>query len=248
MSKGKIYTLLVFCLSFAVVFGGWFLTKEMLNRKEAEILAEKGQISIEVSENVAENEGQENQVAQEEFEGKVLSEDVIAQILAIWEAGGRELPHEPKTGQMNMEQAIKAGREWIDTLAEKNYLPTYLSECSFDNTSAALCTLESKVSIDEALMSYWRIVYAEGDVEIILTLHAVSGQVWKADISMNTDKLPQSDYTDDELLSMAFPFVTGDNEVVYATLKREDFVVNKQEPITRLILTLNTDIKIKLKN
>lgn len=48
-----------------------------------------------------------------------------------------------------------------------------------------------------------------------------------------------ADCTEEELLAAAFPFLTG-NEV-YAAYKREDIVVNKQEPIVRLLFSLHTE-------
>ena len=88
MNKGKIYTLLVFFLSFTVVIGGWFLTKGMLNCKETEILDVKGQVFVYVSE--ADKTGSDTTV-QGDFEGEVLSEETMAGVLAVWDAGGREM-------------------------------------------------------------------------------------------------------------------------------------------------------------
>lgn len=252
MSKGRIYTFVAFCLSFAVVFGGWFLTKEMLDRDEAEILAEKGQISVEIEE----VDVNENDPEVEIFKGEDLTEDVIAEVLAVWNGGGREVFHEPMDGQMDMEQAINAGRDWIDIMADSNIIPSYLSECSFDDTGAVLCTLDSNVSLEESFISYWKVTYVEGDVEIVLTIHALSGQVWNADISMNEDKMLYGTCSDEEILAIAFPFLTSDDAemivenssiykifaggTVYATLKRESILVTKEEPKARLLLSLGT--------
>ncbi len=256
MSKGKIYTFLMFSLSLTVVFCGWFLTKELLRLQEIEYLSVKGQVSLETSK---EDKEENNPVVQEEFVGETLSEEMIAEVLKVWEAGGREILHEPMAGQMNMEQAIKAGREWIDMLSKNNILPVYLTEHQFSDTSAVLSTLDSQGTLKESLISYWKITYAESDVKIILTIHASSGQVWKADISMSEEKMLFGTCTDEELLAIAFPFMTeenaemiveadavykikiNENGKVHATLKRESIVVDKQEPVERLILGLRTD-------
>lgn len=255
MSRGKIYTLLIFCVSFAVVFGGWFFTREMLDRKEAVILANKGEISVEV----VDVDVNENNPEAGKFEGVVLTENEIAEVLTVWNAGGREVFHEPMTGQMNMEQAINTGREWIDRLAESNILPGYLSECSFDDTSAVLCSLDRSVSLQENYISYWKVTYVEGDVEIILTIHALSGQVWDADITMDEDKMLYGTCSDEEILASAFPFLeNGNTEIVvenstiyriseegtiYATLKRDSILVNKEEPKARLFLGICANIE-----
>lgn len=256
MNKGTIYTFLVFCLSFTVVFGGWFLTKEMLNCKETEILVVKGQVSMDVSET---DKTQSDTSIQGEFEGEVLSEETMAEVLTVWEAGGREVLHEPMEGQMSMEQAIKAGRDWINTLAEKNILSADLLECNFESTNAVLCTLDSKASIEKSLISYWTVTFENGDVDIVLKIHATSGQVWRAVISIGEDNMLFGTCTDEEVIAIAFPFLTKVNtEVikkegktfkisergkVYATLRRDSVVVDKQKPVARLLLSLCTDIE-----
>lgn len=255
MRKDKIYTLLVFCLSFSVVFGGWFLTKELLHSKEKEMLSAKGQIVLENTK----AEGKENApAAQEDFVPQVLSEDQIAEILAVWEAGGREIPHEPMAEQMNMEQAIEAGEKWITSLAEKEILPADLLIYSFRDTSAVLCTLDSAVSLEKSWISYWMITYTGDNVKLVLKIHAATGQVWKADISMSEDKMLFGTCTDEEVLAAAFPFLTStsakiiiednktykvsENGKISATLKRDSVVVDKQTPVERLLLSLETDM------
>lgn len=254
MSKGKICTLLVFCLSFAVVFGGWFFTKEMLNRKEAEILAERGQVSLGVSEtDIKEN----NLAMQEIFEAEVLSEEKIAEILTVWEVGGREVPHDPMRGQMNMEQAIKAGKDWIAVMAEHGIVPEKLAICDFDKITAKLCTLEVQVDFEENLISYWFMKYTKDDVSIDLAIHAASGGIWKANIIMNDFKGGLNEYSPEELLKIAFPFIDAGNKetvnlinnttceimpkgLVFAAVKESSTVVDEQEPIVEIKLWLNT--------
>lgn len=261
MSKDKIYTLTAFSLSFSIVFGGWFLIKNLLNQRAVEFLNGAGQIALQSSE-VALFSGSEPKdilegvSGQGNFKGEALSEDMMEKVLTIWENGGRELPHEPKKRQMKMEQAITAGRNWIVVLAEKKILPSYLGECSFDKTNAKLCALDVEVSFDDALMSFWEITYIGSDVKIILTIHAVSGQVWKADISMNGDKMIYGACSEEELLEIAFPIMIGENDEtmkvnqaiyksfpegrVYAAVKRDQIAVDKQKPAERLLLWLCT--------
>ncbi len=264
MSKGRLYTLIMFFLSFAVVFGGWFLTERMLNYKKAELLGRNGQSSVQsfglaLSAGDDSSDAPEEASGQNDFKGEALSEAMIADILTIWEAGGYELPHEPKEGQMNMGQAISRGEKWISTLCENGVLPSYLAEGNFDKITAKLCTLDVEVTFDAKMISYWEITYATGDVRIILTVHAVSGEIWKANISMNKDRMLFGACSDEELLNIAYPFMKGDNtpvEVinrvicksfsggkVFAAVKRDEVVVNKQEPIARLILWLGTAVE-----
>lgn len=255
MSRGRIYTLLIFIVSFAVVFGGWFFTKEMLNRQKATILAQKGQISVAV----AEVEVSEDIPLSGEFEGTFLTEHEIAQVLTIWNSGGRDYLHEPMTGQMNMEQAINAGREWIDKLAGYNIIPGYLSECNFDDTNAVLSSMDSSLSLEESYISYWKVSFIKEDVEIELTIHALSGQVWDSKISMNEENMIYGTCSNEQILAIAFPFLISSNSevkvedstiyriseegTVYSTLKRDHVLVNKEQPMERLWLGLRTNIE-----
>lgn len=253
-NKGKISTLLLFMLSFCVVFGGWFLTKRLLNYRMEEFLDSTGQIVVNLSEITLLPEETANPT---EFQGTILSEEMIEKVLIVWEEGGYKQLHEPLEGQMTMEQAIAAGRNWIAVLSEKGILPYYLKECSFDKTDAKLCTLDLEVSFEKTLLSLWEIEYIEQNTKIILSIHAASGQIWKADISMNEDEMIYGGLSDGELLNVAFPFMPNEsteskevknivykcfpNKKVYAAVSRSQFVVNEQKPISQMILWLCTE-------
>ena len=261
MHKRKMDTLIPFLLSFCVAVGGWFLTKKLLNQREEEFLNSAGQIALKQSESVIlaesgkkvmeEGTGNENV-----YDGETLSESMMERILAVWESGGYQLPCEPGEGQMNMEQAIMEGRDWIANLAEKEVLPAYLGEGSFDRTDAAFYTLDEEVLFAETLLNYWEVTYTEGDVKIILTIHEISGQVWKADIFMDADKKIYDACSDEELLEVAFPFLkTNEMETirdhqtiykgfpegkVFAALKRSEIKIDKEQETARFILWLCT--------
>lgn len=242
MSKGKIYTLLVSVLSFSVVFGGWFLTKQLLNQKKTEMLKSSGQVALQSSETTWFGETWlDHTQSKSDFVGVELSENEIKKILEVWESGADEVPHEPLEGQMDMEQAIMEGRNWISNLSEQGILPAYLAECSFDKTSAKLCKPDAEVTFDEYLLSYWQNIYVEGDVKIILTINAATGQIWKADISMNESRMLNGTYTDEDMLKIIFPFITEQNSKVFAKLKRSQIVADKQEPQAELTVWLTTD-------
>ena len=112
MSKRRIDTLAMFLLAGCIIFGGWFLTKSFLMRREVKYLNSIGQIAVQSSEiTLFEESGQEDAVRQEsgqqraqeeEFHGVMMNEYERALVLSVWDYGGKELPHEPMNGQMNM--------------------------------------------------------------------------------------------------------------------------------------------------
>ena len=176
--------------------------------------------------------------------------------LAVWEMGGPEVLHEPLPGQIDMEQAIQIGRDWITALVENSILPANLSEDNFGYIKAVLCTPDSNESLEQAFLSCWKVVYMKEDIKIDLKIHALSGQVWNAEISMQESKMLPETLSEKEMLTIAFPFMPaemGINEEtsdtykisekgqVYATVKRDRILVNKEEPIARLFLNLCTE-------
>lgn len=219
MSKDKVCMLLMLCLSFIVVFGGWFLTKGILNSKADEILSVKGQVIIG---NTKTDEGKENSVVREEFVPQSLPEEKMAEVLSVWEAGGREILHEPKAGQADMEQAVDIGKDWITGMAEHGIVPM---ECKFDKVNARLCSLDVQVDFDESLLSFWAIQYVENDVEVNLIIHASSGEVWKASLSMKEGDCLLKEYSSEELLKIVFPSVDKGNTAATNLINDTNYVI-----------------------
>ena len=271
MNKGKPYTLVVlFLLSFGVVIGGWFLTEELLLQKQEEFLKRTGRIARQTGMPSALQPTEDSLVSWNQpggtsgdleegafFEGQPLSEEIMAQILSVWENGGNELPHEPRKGQINMEQAIDIGKEWIAVMAECGIVPEGLAECDFDKVAARLCTLDTQVSFDDSLLSSWLVQYTENDVVISLTVHASSGKIWKASLSMKESDRASSEYSYEEMLEMAFPFIYGGSTenaalenydfcsimpegLVYAAIKEYQIAVKNQDPVTVIDFWLGT--------
>lgn len=262
MLKKKLYALMAFLLSLGVVVGGWFLTRALLVRAQREFLGRTGQITLQSSEAALLSAGWTGDTAGDAaedavFEGQSLSEDRIAEVLDAWENGGNELLHEPMGGQMNMEQAIGAGKRWITVMAEHGVVPEELRECDFDKITAKLCTLDVQVDFDRTLLSYWLIQFTEDDTVVSLTVHAVSGEVWKADILMKERESLLDRLREEELLEIAFPFLRMGNRetvdllehttcvilrrgLVCAAVKERKIAVDGQDPVIVMDLWLST--------
>ena len=237
MSKSRIDTLAMFLLAGCIIFGGWFLTKSFLMRREVKYLNSIGQIAVQSSEiTLLEESGQEDAVRQEsgqqraqeeEFHGVMMNEYERALVLSVWDYGGKELPHEPMNGQMNMEQAIDAGKKWIKNVAEYGVYTNKLQECDFDATKVNLCRIDNSMlysNMQEEMYSYWSLRFVKEGVSVDLTLHAASGEVWKAKIMVETgDDEPVEVYDQGDLLIIAFPFMAAnqETELIAYTEERE---------------------------
>ena len=256
MRKSKIFTFSIFLLSLIVVLGGWYLTRTLLERRREEFLGRTGEIIMQSSETALFSAGipEEDSGADAgniPFQRETLSEDMMAKVLAVWESSGRELPHEPKRGQMNMEQAIEAGKEWIAAMAEQNVIPKKMTEEEFDHIAARLCTPEAQVDFDENLLSYWTLTFVMDDVEVDITIHAMSGDIWKAGILKDEQKSPSGLYEPDSLLGVAFPFIEAGEEImvfldnnttseplpqrlVYASVRQYSMLVSGKKPAVKI--------------
>lgn len=219
-----IRTLCILLLSLLITSGGWLFTRQLLKYKQTQLLAKSGQLhvadsgysllredssasdSLDVSDisDISDTSDQPDL-----FVGEDITEDLTAQILACWESGSSLLSHEPKKGQMNMEQAISAGNSWIMKMAQTSLLPSDLSKKNLRDVSAVLYTQDEKPDFPDYLLSRWIISYTIKDIDISLTIHAAGGQIWQARVTAPTSCLPAPLYSNDEkLLKAALPFVT----------------------------------------
>lgn len=259
-NKNKSYALIVlFLLLFGVVIGGWFLTEALLLQRQEAFLDRTGQIARQAGMPSALQPAETGGDLAEGtlFEGQPLSEEMMAEVLAVWEGGGNELPHEPQTGQMNMEQAIETGKEWIAVMAECGIVPGGLAECDFDKIAARLCALDTQADFDDSLLSCWLVQYTENDVAVSLTVHASSGKIWKASLSMKESDRVSNKYSHEEMLELAFPFIErGSTEnagvikndfcaimpegLVYAAVKEYQIAVKNQDPVIVIDFWLGT--------
>lgn len=153
--------------------------------------------------------GHDGGVEQEVFQGKRLSEDMMAQVLTVWENSWSRRPHEPKKGQMSMEQAIDAGHNWLRAIAEWGILPADMTADDFEVTGAKLFTPEAQVDLDEELLGCWVLGLAGDGMKVSFTIHAVSGDVWQARITMeqNNGLVERGNFVG--MLETAFPFIGG---------------------------------------
>lgn len=261
MSRRTLSTLAGSLLCVFIVTGGWFLTRELLNQKEESLLGKIGQVpqqSFEIA--FSGKDGAEpfaETGRQDAFVGKELTEEEIAVILRICEAGGTEVLHEPVDGQMNMEQAIAAGQDWITGLARGKALPSELDECSFDKTGAQLCAVVVDAVFMEDLLSFWRVSYEKDDISIELLIHAASGQVWRAVILMNEGRMLVETGEGTDIFKLAFPFMKGgfsaitdvetntdyssfEKGLVYGAMHQDALVISGEEPVVRMRLWLCT--------
>ena len=221
MRKSKVYTSAMFLLAVCIIFVGWFITVRLLRRRVEKYIASTGRVEMQMAETAlfadSERDAQKEEAAgQEEFRRQVMSEYTRALVLAVWEYGGSEVPHEPLPKQMNMEQAIDTGKKWIENMAAHGVFIDELQEGESDMVSASLFTLDTPLivgDLDRSMYSYWKVQFIKSDAEVELTIHADSGEVWMASISVESGNGVVEVYDLTHLLKYAFPFMEAGNTV-----------------------------------
>lgn len=234
-----------------LIFGGWCIINMQIENNEDAYFSKMGQTYMYLPE-------QENEIKNEEekdsFSGKDLSESEIEQLVKVWKSSIKEIPHEPLPGQMNMEQAIETGKEWISMIASDNILFSADSIQDFDKITAKLCMVDHE-GLSDDMVSFWNISYKNEYVRIILKIHALSGNIWDANFETEEDKLTY-DVSDKERLSFVFSFIGhSGNQILtegpytyrkigkgslFCVMKRSDIKINNNPAVISYHFYLST--------
>ena len=110
----------------------------------------------------------------------VLSEHEIISVLRNWNSRGRETPHEPMAGQINMEQAITLGLAGLAEYA--GILPEEWFSFSTINAALRQNQVDSSQFLDPAY-SFWTVSFTGEHMSATLTIHAATGRIWGVDIT-----------------------------------------------------------------
>lgn len=184
MRKTYKYTIVTLILAVTFSFGSMAVLKLILWARERQILSENGK--IEATDSIREWQKQ----------GTVTIED-IEEIVSRWN-GNMMSVHNSYEGQISMEEAIRAGREWLH---EMDLEDTYVSGKDTDEQIYSVhAVLGEMVQEDFAeddrkpYDSFWRVGFTSKFMRIFLYVNAVTGNVWNADITMYRNLPEQMPY------------------------------------------------------
>jgi hypothetical protein len=219
-------------LSILIVAGGWFITDGLLIKKENALLSARGGIPVNAGEGDSSHDRAPAADASEENlpilptgDYPKLNASEIYAVLDRWTLKGTPRPHEPTVGQLNMEQAIGAGEEWLTYFCQNGLIPTtalrfretnaYLSVNIIDETQLLMDNprVEHDNIREETLLepfySYWTVSFKGPDINVTLTINAGTGQVWRADIESNSAEVPYAGSAN-ELLAAFTDYIDTD--------------------------------------
>ena len=213
MSRGKIMSFFALALSLSVIVGGGFFVDAAFEKKEDRFLGKVWEITNQDSSKTAAG----TEAAGQDFSGRSLSEEEKSHVLEVWESGKKEVPCEPVEGQMNMGQAMEEGQLWIESVKKSDVLFSKKAKFKFDKITAKLCSYDEITDSEKKNAGFWEVYFERPGMQIVLRIHAVSGEIWRAEIDAEEENI-KKDISTGALLMAAFPFFQADS----ARIDRKD--------------------------
>lgn len=189
MNKTYKYTILTLFLAVIFVFGSMEIMNLILRARERQFLSESGRVVVEApvrawQEGDGSMEGENGENSQE---GYMLTAEQMEEVISSWDES-KAVFHSPVNGQISMEEAMKAGEEW---LMEMGMIENVDDETH--SMYARLSTAVQKESVNaqlEPYYSFWFVRYTSQSMMAFLYINAVTGKVWNADVTLYED-LPE---------------------------------------------------------
>jgi len=196
MNKQKGYTAMGIALSFLIAVGGWTLTSMLIDKKSDALLSATGSIRIDTPSAISPTPVDQGDSGIEELlrERPKLTEDEIIKILQNWESSDSDrIAHEPTGEQLSMEQAIKIGEAGLSYFSEQGVI--FVEPHEYENAKISAYLVENQPRGQNTLSrnlalhpyySYWSVSFSNERMNTVLTINAVTGQIWIADITVHS--------------------------------------------------------------
>ena len=168
------YMLFTLLLATAFIGLSMFSSRNLLKRKEADLLSGSGTIRQEspVSAGLSGNDGTATTLTIEE----------IQDVVGNWSTRVGLYLHEPVEDQITMKEAVKNVDEWLIKMG--------LSEGIYSGNSTVRSTLnvakskKDKPDLLSPIYSFWQVAVSGDELEGMFYVNAVTGQIWEAHIDM----------------------------------------------------------------
>lgn len=176
--KKYVFTVMGIVLSFIIAVGGWVVTSRLIDMESDRLLSGTTSFMVDIPTIEVTHVDEESGYPTIRLS---LTEDEMVSILQNLELTDNRRMHEPAPGQIDMEQAIAAGRAGLAFLHGHNILPDEM--LGFNYVRAML---SQNVSQDGQFFpltySFWQVTFLNDDIDIGMTINAVTGQVWGIEI------------------------------------------------------------------
>ena len=171
-------------LALTIAFGGAFTLGSRMDAERRELLSGGGRVEIptRTDQTVSQSVG----VVDVELKETGLTKEELRQAVLCMEEASEKYAHEPMQGQLLMTEAIQSGMAWTRDffLAHIDRKAEIPEECRLSCYLWAGGNGEAKDEEPDPLLGYWEVSFSAQDLEAVLILNAVTGQVLQARIAL----------------------------------------------------------------
>ena len=172
-------------LALTIAFGGAFTLGSRMDAERRELLSGGGRVEIptRTDQTVSQSVG----VVDVELKETGLTKEELRQAVLCMEEASEKYAHEPMQGQLLMTEAIQSGMAWpwVFFLAHIDRIAEFPEECRLSCYLWAGGNGEAKDEEPDPLLGYWEVSFSAQDLEAVLILNAVTGQVLQARIALS---------------------------------------------------------------
>ncbi len=214
MNKSYKYTILTLFLALVFAFGSMAGMNLILRAKERQLLTERGRAIVEVP--VRSWQGQDDGIeggnGENSQEGYVLTVEQMEDVISGWDERMTVI-HPPVDGQISMEEAMKAGEEWLTEMGMVENM-----DAEAYSMYARLSVAVQKQSVEaqlEPYYSFWFVRCSGQSMMAFLYINAVTGKVWSADITLYEDFPEEIPYEKLSLFAELSGLQMSDADIVF---------------------------------
>ena len=154
-------------------------------------------------------EGGDGENSQERY---VLTVEQMEDVISGWDERMAVI-HPPVDGQISMEEAMKAGEEWLTEMGMVENM-----DAEAYSMYARLSVAVQKQSVEaqlEPYYSFWFVRCSGQSMMAFLYINAVTGKVWSADITLYEDFLEEIPYEKLNLFAELSGLQMSDADIVF---------------------------------
>ena len=215
MNKTYKYTILTLFLAVIFVFGSMEIMNFILRARERQFLSERGRVLVEAPVRAWQegDSGEEGENGENSQEGYVLTAEQMAEVIRHWDGRMAVTVHNPVNGQISMEEAVKAGEEWLAGMGMEGNAD--------DETHSMYARLSTAVQKEsggaqlEPYYSFWFVRYSSQSMIAFLYINAVTGKVWNADVTLYEDLPEEIPYEKLNLFAELFGLQVSGTDTVF---------------------------------
>lgn len=109
--------------------------------------------------------------------------DAIAEVVRNW--NDRMVVHAPVSGQISMQDAVKAAKEWLTQMDLENHDGEVGANYQMGSVYATLGTMAEPEEVQAMpYYSFWKVQLSSSSLEAVLYVNAVTAGVWKSEIKI----------------------------------------------------------------